>query len=109
MSFIAADGRAADFAPPTYATPDLEAAGVACTLNDPFTLAATAATLPWPSVWFGHFSGGRPYSDGTGRILIDWRNEHVCFADRSQCKAWIAEMRRSYSEPEGEWTCLFLR
>lgn len=109
MSFLAADGRAADFALPEYPTPDLEGAGVVCTLNDPFALAATAATLPWPSVWLGHFSGGRPYTDGTGRTLIDWRNEHVCFATRSQCTAWIEEMRHSYSQPEGDWTCMFLR
>lgn len=105
--FLAADGRAADFALPEGPAPD--EAGVVCTLNDPFALAATAATLPWPTVWFGHFSGGRPYTDGTGRTLIDWRNEHVCFPTRSKCHAWITEMRHSYSQPEGDWTCMYLR
>jgi hypothetical protein len=86
-----------------------QGAGVVCTLNDPFALAASAATLPWPSVWLGHFSGGRPYADGTGRTLVDWRDEKVCFETKAQCDAWIAHLRRSYSDPEGDWTCLFLR
>lgn len=109
VSLASATANAADVALPEGATAIPDGAGVACTLDDPFTLAAAAATLPWPSVWFGHFSGGRPYTDGTGRTLVDWRDERVCFATQGQCEAWIADRRRSYSDPEGDWTCLFLR
>ncbi len=109
VSLLAAAAFAADVAEPDYPAAVPEGAGVVCTLMDPFALAASAATLPWPSVWLGHFSGGRPYADGTGRTLVDWRDEKVCFATRAYCEAWIAELRRSYSDPEGDWTCLFLR
>lgn len=109
MSFIAAAASAADLAAPEGPPLVSEDVGVACTLDDPFAHAATAEALPWASVWLGHFSGGRPFSDGTGRILVDWRDEKVCFASRALCEAWIAARRRSYSDPEGDWTCLFLR
>jgi hypothetical protein len=108
-SLLASAAFAADVAEPEFPPGVPDGAGIVCTLDDPFALAATAATLPWPSVWLGHFSGGRPYSNGTGRTLVDWRDEKVCFASRSVCEAWIAALRRSYSDPEGDWTCLFLR
>ncbi len=109
MGFVAATALAADLAAPEVPPVVAEDAGVACTLDDPFAHAATAAALPWPSVWLGHFSGGRPYADGAGNSLVDWRDEKVCFATRARCEAWIAALRRSYSDPEGYWTCLFLR
>jgi hypothetical protein len=108
-NFFAGVSRSVDAPLSNTPPPDLQGVGIVCTLNDPFAQAASAATLPWTSVWYGHFSGGRPYSDGTGRTLIDWRDDHVCFATRSQCNAWIEAMRQSFSQPEGDWTCLFLR
>ncbi len=69
----------------------------------------TAAELPWHSVWLGHFSGGRPYSDGYGHTLIDWRDEKFCFPERRECQAWVRELRQDYHRPEGYWTCLLLR
>jgi hypothetical protein len=101
--------RAADIAAPVAAESVTAGFGVVCTLNDSFSLRATAAALPWPSVWFGHFSGGRPYTDGTGRTLVDWLDEKVCFATRGQCEAWVGYLRQNYSALEGNWTCLFLR
>ncbi|MCL2384579.1 MAG: hypothetical protein FWC84_01950, partial [Alphaproteobacteria bacterium] len=64
---------------------------VPCSVGAPFwTLpAVTADELPWASVWLGHFSGGRPYSDGNGQILIDWRDELVCFPTRQLCETWV--------------------
>ncbi len=109
VSLRTATASAADFAEPEGPSVIPEGAGVVCTLMDPFALAASAATLPWSSVWLGHFSGGRPYSDGDGRILVDWRDEKVCFESRTACEAWIAALRPSFSDPEGDRTCLFLR
>ncbi len=86
-------------------------AGVPCSAGAPFWAppTATAAVLPWRSVWLGHFSGGRHYEDAYGEILIDWRNEKLCFPSRRQCQAWIREQSRAFHQPEGYWTCLFLR
>lgn len=85
--------------------------GVPCAIGQPVWAppAPTAETLPWRSVWFGHFSGGRPYIDVYGRTLVDWRDEKVCFASKSQCRAWIRDLRRAFHRPEGYWTCLLLR
>jgi hypothetical protein len=89
----------------------LENMGVPCSIGAPIwaPLEATAAELPWRSVWLGHFSGGRPYSDGTGQTLIDWRDEKFCFPERRQCQDWVHELRHAYHRPEGYWTCLLLR
>jgi len=105
--------RAADWAagPPPPAVEYSEPTGVPCSVGAPFWAppAATAAVLPWPSVWLGHFSGGRPYSDGFGQTLVDWRDEKVCFPSRRECQAWIRDLRQAYHRPEGYWTCLLLR
>lgn len=87
------------------------AEGVPCNAGAPFwePIRATAAILPWRSVWLGHFSGGRPYPAGDGVTLIDWRDEKFCFPSRRACNRWIAELRRAYHDPEGYWTCLVLR
>lgn len=85
-----------------------ETVGVPCMIGaPPWSPPVTAQTLPWPSVWLGHFSGGRPDPVFYGRV--DWRDEKVCFASRAQCQAWIKELRRAYHRPEGWWTCLLLR
>jgi hypothetical protein len=109
VTFWTGAGQAADITEPLGPETMPEDAGVVCTLNDPFSLAATAASLPWRSVWLGHFSGGRPYSDGFGRIYIDWRDEKVCFASEAACRAWLRELRKHYSDPEGWVTCMLLR
>jgi hypothetical protein len=84
-------GHAADwnFAPPPPAAADYsENSGVPCSAGAPFwaPLVATAAVLPWPSVWLGHFSGGRPYVGGNGQTLVDWQDAKVCFPSRHQCQ-----------------------
>ncbi len=106
--------QAADWVsgPPPYAAVDNFAfPGVPCSAGAPFWAppAATAAILPWPSVWLGHFSGGRPYTDRLGQTLVEWRDEKVCFPLRQQCQAWVRALRRAYHRPEGYWTCLILR
>jgi hypothetical protein len=106
-------GRAAhrDSAPSLAGGLYMVSGGVPCAVGAPFWAppAATAADLPWPSVWLGHFSGGRPFINDYGQYLIDWRDERLCFALRRECQAWIRGMRRAYHRPEGFWTCLLLR
>jgi len=72
---------------------------------------ASAQTLPFAHVWYGHFSGGSPFRqpDGSGRVLIDWQDEKLCFASKNRCDAWISQQRREFHHPEGFWTCLPLR
>ncbi len=90
---------------------EVAAGGIPCSVGAPFWAppAATAAELPWPSVWLGHFSGGRPYQDAFGLTLVDWLDEKVCFPSRSACNAWVKNLRRAYRRPEGYWTCLLIR
>lgn len=113
FSFASA-AHAADWFAGPEAAPAAEyspGSGVPCSVGGPFWAPpeATAAVLPWRSVWLGHFSGGRPYSDGYGRTLIDWRDEKFCFPARRECQAWVRDLRRAYHRPEGYWTCLLLR
>jgi len=100
---------AADFgnaAAPIIAEP--ENFGVPCSIGaPPWSPPITAAILPWPSVWLGRFSGGRP--DPLNYGLVDWREEQVCFASRTACQAWIKDLRHAFHRPEGYWTCLLLR
>ncbi len=85
-----------------------ETVGVPCSIGaPPWSPPVTAKILPWPSVWLGHFSGGRPDPVFYGQI--DWRDEKVCFASKARCQAWIKDLRRAYHRPEGYWTCLLLR
>ena len=104
-------GHAADFTASPPPGEYLQGPGVPCSIGAPIWAppSTTAAELPWRSVWLGHFSGGRPYSDGYGHTLIDWRDEKFCFPERRQCQAWVRELRQDYHRPEGYWTCLLLR
>lgn len=113
-SGIGGMGRAAELPlgpPPAISVEELGSMGVPCDVGAPFwePPLPTAADLPWPSVWLGHFSGGRPYVDGYGVTLVDWRDEKLCFSSRRACQTWIAVMRRAFHHPEGYWTCLVLR
>jgi hypothetical protein len=98
-------------APSADAGEPAQGGGISCSAGAPFWAppAATAAELPWHSVWLGHFSGGRPYIAAFGVILVDWLDDKVCFASRSECMAWVKTLRRSYHRPEGYWTCLLIR
>lgn len=101
--------RAADYAGgPALTAPE---GGVACSIGQPFWVPTgpTAETLPWPVVYYGHFSGGRPYADAYGRTIIDWRDEHVCFSTSAQCRAWVKASYRTHHQPEGYRGCLLLR
>lgn len=105
-----ASGSASGTASPATAG-NFASFGVACSVGAPFWAppTATAEDLPWASVWYGHFSGGRRYKDGSGQTFIDWRDDKLCFPSRQKCQAWIAELRPAYRHPEGFWTCLLLR
>ena len=64
----------------------------------------------FPSVWLGHFSGGASaYSGAGGSILLDWRDEKLCFPSRRSCDRWIGRMRQEFHHPEGYYTCLTIR
>ncbi len=116
LSF-SAPGRAADYDYGAAPQPSENTyGGVACRLGVPFWVqyspagdVATAETLPWPSVYYGHFSGGRPYKAADGQTLVDWRDEHVCFSSRANCREWVEHLFVQYYRPEGYWTCTFLR
>jgi hypothetical protein len=86
-------------------------AGVPCSIGLPFWEHSdiTAEELPWRSVWYGHFSGGRPFVDPYGRTMTDWRDEKICFSSKSLCDSWVKALRSAYHRPEGYWTCLVLR
>ena len=64
----------------------------------------------FPSVWLGHFSGGRSLYPGPGAaIALDWRDEKLCFPSRRTCGRFVSQMRRDFHRPEGYFTCLPIR
>jgi hypothetical protein len=78
-----------------------DAVGVAC--DSP---AATA----FESVWLGHFTGGFSRHLGPGLpVVLDWRDETLCFPTRRGCERHIGVMRRDFHRPEGYFTCLPIR
>jgi hypothetical protein len=80
--------------------PWLFGAGIAC----------DASLLPWPSVWFGHFSGGlASYVPGAARASVVWQDQKLCFPSRRECMAWQHAEHRQFSGIQGYWTCMILR
>ena len=64
----------------------------------------------FPSVWLGHFTGGYSHYLGEGGpIVLDWRDEKLCFPSNRTCNQYIREMRRDFHRPEGYFTCLPIR
>ena len=64
----------------------------------------------YPSVWYGHFSGGYSHYLGPGEsIVLDWRDEKLCFPTRGVCDRYMRVMRRDFHRPEGYFTCLPIR
>ena len=64
----------------------------------------------FPSVWLGHFSGGRSFYPWPGSaIALDWRDEKLCFPSQSTCNRYVHAMRRDFHRPEGYFTCLPIR
>ncbi len=67
-------------------------------------------TQTFPRVWLGHFSGGYSHYTGPGgTILLDWRDEKLCFPTRRSCDRWVQGLRSDYHHPEGYFTCLTIR
>ncbi len=90
---------AADLDP--VAPPDYAAYGVDC---------QGAEVKTFGSVWLGHFTGGASgYTGPGGRVLLDWRDEKLCFPSRRSCDLWVASLRRDFHHPEGYFTCLTIR
>ncbi|WP_395664594.1 hypothetical protein [Methylocella sp.] len=111
MATFAGAARAADYS----AAPGAPQEGVPCSIGQPFwePSKATAQELAerdgWPAVYYGHFSGGRPYQDASGQNLVDWRDEHMCFPSSRQCQDWVRSSHASHHDPEGWRGCLLLR
>ena len=64
----------------------------------------------FPSVWQGRFQGGYSHYVGEGGpIVLDWRDERLCFPDRGSCRHYVADTRRDFHRPEGYFTCLPIR
>lgn len=62
------------------------------------------------SVWLGHFTGGYSHSLGPGEpIVLDWRDEKLCYPSRRACDNHMSVMRREFHRPEGYFTCLPIR
>ena len=100
LAFVVAApaARSADLVVPGLAAPEV---GVAC--EDPVVQA-------FPSVWLGHFTGGYSHYLGEGgAIVLDWRDEKLCFPSNRSCSHYIKEMRRDFHRPEGYFTCLPIR
>ncbi len=80
---------------------DLPSEGVAC---------ESPVVKAFPAVWLGHFTGGYSHYLGEGGpIVLDWRDEKLCFPSDRSCKRYISEMRRDFHRPEGYFTCLPIR
>lgn len=111
LAVCASPTLAADYSGPSGAPQG----GVPCSIGQPFwepsnvDAQTLAETYGWPSVYYGHFSGGRPYFDASGRKLVDWRDEAVCFPTSRECREWVAASYASHHDPEGYRTCLLLR
>ncbi len=64
----------------------------------------------FPSVWQGRFQGGYAHYVGVGGpVVLDWRDERLCFPDRGSCRRHVDDMRRDFHKPEGYFTCLPIR
>ncbi len=95
---LAAPVRAADLDYGVRTSAPFE--GVACSQGMP----------PWPTVWRGHFSGGKSFYDrGVGEIALAWTDQQLCFPSRAHCNRWVQNLRRHFYRPEGYFTCLKLR
>ena len=82
-------------------TPPLVSEGVSCDAPE---------VQGFPDVWLGHFAGGASaYSGAGGSILLDWRDEKLCFPGRRSCDRWVGRMRQEFHHPEGDYTCLAIR
>ena len=68
------------------------------------------AVQAFDSVWYGHFSGGYSHYLGPGEsIVLDWRDEKLCFPTKASCDRYMRVMRRDFHRPEGYFTCLPIR
>ncbi len=73
-------------------------------------IACDASLLPWRSVWFGHFSGGRAdYVGGDPQIALVWKDEKLCFPSRQECLSWQKAQHQLFHQLQGYWTCLRIR
>ena len=62
------------------------------------------------SVWQGHFTGGYSHYLGPGdSIVLDWRDEKLCFPTHRACDRYVHDMRRDFHRPEGYFSCFVIR
>jgi len=67
------------------------------------------ADAPFRDVWLGHFTGGRLVRGPYGDKVMDWRDDHVCFASRARCDIWQGRMRAAFHQIGGYRTCVRIR
>jgi len=67
------------------------------------------ADAPFRDVWLGHFTGGRWVRGPYGDKVMDWRDDHVCFASRARCDIWQGRMRAAFHQIGGYRTCIRIR
>ncbi|MHB8883637.1 MAG: hypothetical protein ACYC5H_00895 [Methylovirgula sp.] len=73
-------------------------------------IACDASLLPWPSVWFGHFSGGLAYyRRGAPQVRLIWKDQKLCFPSRQECLSWQRREHRLFYRVQGYTTCLRIR
>ncbi len=106
-TILALAAAAIAFAAPVRAA-DLDGAVIAAPVEG--LPCDNAAVHAFPSVWLGHFSGGYSHYLGPGQqIVLDYRDEKLCFPSQRSCNRYLAEMRRDFHRPEGYTTCLPIR
>ena len=73
-------------------------------------IACDASLVPWHSVWFGHFAGGRAYyRRGAPQVALVWQDQKLCFPSHRQCMRWQRSEHRLFHQVQGYWTCFRIR
>ena len=75
-------------------------------VREPVVIAAPVV----PSLWRGHFSGGRNYDPRNLEIVaVDWTDQVSFFPDDGSCRRWISDLRRQWRTYQGFTGCLRIR
>lgn len=64
---------------------------------------------PLPSLWRGHFSGGRNADPQADFVALDWADKVEFFPDDGSCRRWINKLKAQYRTYEGFKGCIRIR